>query len=509
MATGVSSNRISAVVGYVLTKGDFRLSSPNLPQQIELFGEANAANQASLDTTRWLVTNLTDAGNKYGFGSPIYTALRILFPRFGAGVQGIPVYVDAQAQAVGATAAVWTVTPSGTATANATHTIMIAGRDNVDGQSYNFTVATGDTPAIINTKITAAVISVVGSQMLPANYGYNTQLTSKWNGLTANDVTVVVTTGNNAAGITYGVVQTQLGAGTPVIATGLSNIGFNWSTIGINGYGLNATIMSTLEAWNGAPDPINPTGRYVGTTMKPMIWFSGSVLDDPSSITDPRNSQLTIAVSPAPNSPGMPIEAAANHALITALCAQNSPNIDILNVAYPDMPVPLTQNIGSMADYNNRDRIVQLGCSTVDFRAGVYIIKDSVTTYHPAGEIPPQYRYVSDLFKDFNVRYGYLILETANVVGKQIANDADTVSAVGTTLVKPKSWKQLLGGYFDDLVNRGIIVDAPFSKTSLAVSIDPTNPNRFNTSFRVKRSGVARISSTVSQTGFNFGSIGS
>lgn len=502
----VGAERISAVVGYIITKGDFRLSSPNLPQQIEVFAEANTANQGTLDTSRWRVTTLSAAGTKYGYGSPIYQALRVLYPKFGSGIGGIPVYVTAQTQAIGATAKVFTITPTGTATENATHTLLVAGRDNVDAQSYSFTVQTGDTAAQITAKISDTINSVLGCPFIGSEIAYEAVLTSKWKGLTANDLKVSVNTNGKNAGITYVSVSLQSGAGTPSIASALDGIGNNWSTIGINSYGLNATVLASLEAWNGIPDADNPTGRYVGTVMKPMIWLAGSVLDDPSAISDPRSLEVTNSVSPAPLSPGMPIEAAANDALVFALMAQNTPNLDILNKFSPDMPVPFDGVIGSMADYNERDRIVKLGCSTVDFIANKYQYKDPVTTYHPDGEIPPQYRYRRDLMIDFNIRYGYLLLEQTNVVAHQIANDNDIVNAAN--VIKPKIWKQILGGYFDDLVSRGLIVDAAFSKASLVVTIDSINPNRLNTSFRVKRSGVARISATTAETGFNFGSIG-
>jgi len=504
----VGQDAIAATVGYIITKGDFRLSSPNLPQQVELFGQANTANQAGLDTTRWRFTTLAAAGAKYGYGSHIYTALRILFPKYSTGIGGIPVYVNAQAQAPGATPKIISVVPSGTATENATHTVIIAGRNNVDGQSYNFTVATGDGPSAITAKIKDAVMSVLGSPMLAGDAGYETILTSKWKDATANELTVRVETNGKAAGITYSYQNISNGAGTPSIDGGLTNIGNNWSTIGINGYGLNTTIMSTLEAWNGVPDANNPTGRFAGTVMKPMVWLSGSVAEDPSDITNARPNEVTISVSPAPLSPGLSIEAAANDALARALMSQNTPNLDTLDLFYSDMPVPADNNIGLMSSWAQRQRIVLKGCSTVDFKGGKYQFKDPVTTYHPEGEIPPQYRYVRDLYAiDMNVFYSHLLLTNTNVSGHQIANDNDTVNAA-SNVIKPKQMRQLLSAMFDDLVNRGILVDAAFSKASTTVAIDSTNPQRLNDQFRAKRSGIARIVATEAETGFNFGSIG-
>jgi hypothetical protein len=44
-------------------------------------------------------------------------------------------------------------------------------------------------------------------------------------------------------------------------------------------------------------------------------------------------------------------------------------------------------------------------------------------------------------------------------------------------------------------------------KDSIEVAISTTNPDRLETFFRYKRSGVARISSTVAEAGFNFGTL--
>ena len=47
-----------------------------------------------------------------------------------------------------------------------------------------------------------------------------------------------------------------------------------------------------------------------------------------------------------------------------------------------------------------------------------------------------------------------------------------------------------------------MIRDASFSKDSLNVQISTTNPNRFETFFRYKRTGLARIESTDVEAGF-------
>lgn len=503
ISDAVLDSYISRVVGYKLTTGNFATSTPNLPQRIAVLAEANEANQATLGLTPYEITSAQEAGSRYGFGSPIYNIARILLPVNGGGVSGIPVVVYPQAKAAGAVAKVVTVEPDGTATASGTHTLYIAGRNGLDGLFYDININVGDSEPIITGKITDAINSVLGCPVTATDDDYVVNLTAKWKGLTSNDITVSVDTNGNSLGITYTVVNATAGAGTPSIASALSSFGSNWNTIVVNSYGAVPSIMSALESYNGKPDPTSPTGRFASTTMKPFIAITGSVADDPSSITDARLNELTIAIAPAPLSAGLPMEAAANMTVLFALVSQNTPHLDVAGKSYPDMPTPTA--IGSMSDYTTRNTIVKKGCSTVDLIGGKYVIQDFVTTYHKLGENPPQFRYPRNLMIDLNVYYGYYLLEQINVVDHSIAADADTVSA--TKVIKPKQWLAILNNYADTLANRALIVDASFMQSSIKVGLSSSNPDRLETYFKYKRSGFTRISSTTAEAGFNFGTL--
>jgi phage tail sheath gpL-like len=502
----VGLERISRVVGYKIKKGNFQTVSPNLPQRIALLGEANDANQIDLDLTPIQITSAQQAGELYGYGSPIHIQARILFPRSGEGVGGIPVIVYPQAAAVGAAAKVLQITPSGVATGNGTHTLIIAGRGNVDGVPYDINIVSGDTTADITAKISDAINAVLGSPVIASDTDYITTLTSKWKGLTAQEISVTVDTNDDDLGITYAVVQTAAGSGTPSIQSALDSFGNEWVTIVCSCYGAVSSIMDVLEAFNGRPNPISPTGRYVGVIMKPFVALIGSLLDNPTSITDSRKDDLTIAICPAPGSDGLSMEAAANMCVLFAVIEQNSPHLDVAGLSYPDMPTPsLPSEVGSMTDYNNRDAFVKKGCTTVDLKSGRYEVQDFVTTYHPLGEEPPQFRYPRNIMIDLNVRYSYLLKEQINVVDHAIAANDDIVTA--DKVIKPKQWKQILFALADDLVLRALIVDKNFMTASITVDISTSNPDRIETFFKYKRSGFTRISSTTAEAGFNFGTL--
>ncbi len=186
-----------------------------------------------------------------------------------------------------------------------------------------------------------------------------------------------------------------------------------------------------------------------------------------------------------------------------ALIAQNKPHLDVNAKSYPDMPVPTDGNIGDMAVYNNRDFLVKKGASTIDLVAGQYIVQDFVTTYHPDGEVPPQFRYPRNLQLDWNIRYGYYLLEQINVVDNAIAPSEQIVTVDAT--IKPKQWKQIISSFADDLAARALIAEPQFMKDNIIVQVSDTNPDRLETQFKYKRTGIARISSTTAVAGFAFG----
>ena len=497
----VGSERVSKVMGYSILLGDFSTKTPNLPQRINILGEANEANQSTLDLTPWKVTSLKAVGDRYGYGSPIYLQCRILFPPNGGGIGGIPVYIYPQAKAVGAVSKKYEIAVAGTPTGNGTHTLYIAGRASVDGSSYDINITTSDTAATIHAKIANAINNVLGSPVTCTDYGYEVDLESKWKGETAEGITVTVDTGNSALGLTYTITSIQTASGTPSIQAALELFGNEWATIVINSYGVKTSVMSLLEAFNGVPSPTNPTGRYLGVVMKPFIALTGSVADNDSAVTDARKDQVTIAICPAPLSAGMQFEAAANYAVLLGRQAQDNPHLDISGYFLPDMPTPLA--IGTMSDYSNRDNYVKMGNSTVDLVAGKYKVMDFITTYHPVGENPPQFRKVRSLMIDFNIKFAWYLILEANVVDHAIASDNQIVSA--TKVIKPKQVIALWGAMATDLGARALIADVPFMQANINVIIDGNNPDRLNIQGKYKRSGFVVIVSSDITAGFNFG----
>lgn len=511
ISTAVPQNLISRVVGYVLTRGQQQVVSVNLPQRIALLGPANNANQASLGGTPQprQITSAQEAADLYGYGSPIHQQARILFPVTGGGLRGIPVFVYPQLEAGGATATSIDINVTGTPSRNVSHRLLINGRDNVDGELYEINLVTTDTEATIKTKINNAINAVTGSSVtsvvMDVSGTDKVRATTKYRSSISAELMVSIDTRGDSAGLTYVIDNKVDGAGTENIATALQQFGNEWNTIVTNPYG--ADKFDELETFNGTPSRTNPTGQYEGITFRPMVALWGSRESSRNTLVgitgaEVRRNQVTNVLCPAPNSGGNTWEAAANGALIVATISQSSPHLAYGAQSYNDMPVPADNIIGDMANYNDREVLAQNGASTVTLDNGRYTIQELITTYRPAGEIPPSYRYVRDMMVHWNIRYGYLLREAEVVRDKALSANETTV--VVDNVIKPKEWIAELFDYADDLGGRALIANPAFMKESIQVGVGSSNPNRLETRFAYETTGTVKIASTTAEANFAF-----
>ena len=506
ISSAINDAQVAKVVGYLLKKGDFRLSSPNLPMRIAIFGQANTDKQGTLTNDAVEVTSQDQAGNLFGFGSQIHIMMRILRGISNDILGAIPTVVYPQLAAGGAVAAAREITVSGgPASGNGQIEVRINGRSVIDGTSLIVTIASGDTPAVVAGKIRDAINNSLPCAVSASAAAAVVTCTCKWAGEASENLQVEVLTQEDDLSLGYATASTAVGAGdsSAEIQTSLALFGSEWNTIVINPYAKSTN--SLYEDFNGTPGLDPGQGRYSASQWQPFVCLTGDTTADSVAnvIAGLDNDEGTIAQCPAPNSKGWPFEAAANVAAILGAQAQNNPAQDTSGRKYLDMPVPDNGDIGVFGDINNRNAIVVGGAATVKLSGSSYVIEDMVTTYNPAGEVPPQFRYVRSLIQDFNVRYGYLLLEARDVLDNTIVASDQFVRQKDT--IKPEEWAGTLFGYAVDLAERAIITDPNFMKESIQVGVSDTNPDRFETSFEYKRSGFVRIASTTATAGFAFG----
>lgn len=506
ISTAISSNWVSRIVGYLLRSGNFNPSTPYLPQRIAFLGEANTANQVGLDTEPFEFISADEVGQKYGYGSPLHIMARIARPISGNPLGGIPTVIYPQAEAGGATAGITKlgVAVATTVTANATHKIYINGRDNIDGNFYRFNVTVGQTESQVRQTIIDTINNVLSAPCTAALNVDDIDITTKWKGATAK-LSINVDNGDVGAGIVYSIVSNTDGTGDPSISDALSKFGETWNTKVINPYG--ETQFVTLEQFNGKPDPVAPTGRYSADQFKPFVALYGSLLSDKDAVAlvtndSARKGEVTNVACPAPNSKGFDFEAAVNMLMTYGPTAQNKPHLGNGGNQYPDMPIPLDENIGDFSEPEGRNFIVQKGSSTVNISNGKFTVQDFVTTYAPDGVLIPKFRYVRDLIVDWNYEFNWRIVMVRDIQDNAIVPDNSPSEVTDT--ISPSQGKQLLITHIEAMARLALIADVEFSTASIVVGINGTNPARLDLFNRYKRTAVANIVSTDVEVDFNF-----
>src|SRR6056297_1789754 len=163
LSSAVDASAVARVVGIKTTFKDLRAGGVLfLPQRIAVIGQGATASTYS--NTKAQLTSAFAVGQAYGFGSPLHLAAKQLLPANGDGVGTIPVTfypLDDDASGVAATG---TITPSGAATGAASFRILI---NNIP--SATFTVANGDSVAVMTAAITAAIAAELDMPMTAAD----------------------------------------------------------------------------------------------------------------------------------------------------------------------------------------------------------------------------------------------------------------------------------------------------------------------------------------------------
>jgi phage tail sheath gpL-like len=493
----VDATAVARVVGIDTHFKDLRGGAVQfLPQHIAILAQgASASAGYSLEPVR--ITSAADAAEDFGFGSPIHLIALELFPPTGGGVGSIPVTVfpleddyDAGLPSVGQ------ITPVGVATVAVTYWVRIAGI-----LSAPFTIAVGDTTAVIVGKLAAAVNAILQMPAIAANVAStHITLTSKWAGASANDIhlEVVDSNGRTPNGeVTFTVVQPTGGAADPDVATALENLGSTWITMIVNGLGPNNTPAFNALAAAGE-------GRWDQLVRRPFIAFTGQGIASVNTAVTIPSARKTDRVNCQLVSPGsvhLPLQIAAAQVREIAKVANNNPPTDYGSRRVTTLLPGLD---GIQWDWAERDLAVKAGSSTIELKNGLVCVSDAVTMYHPDGEIPPAYRYVVDIVKLMNIIFN-IDLEFNTPAWDGAPLIPDDQPTVNPNARKPSGAKAAVNRILDSLGLEAIISDPAGAKASTVANINSSNPKRLDLSTTVKLSGNANIISIDLNFGFFFG----
>lgn len=489
ISTAVDASAKARALGIKTTFKDLRGGTiVNLPQQIAVV--AQGATLAAYATTPLVVTSRKQAGDVYGYGSPIERIVAQLFPANGDGVGILPVTVypleddGAGVVADGSFDAVGTATEAGT--------VVVS----VGGVSAN--VAIPDTTAadaalgLVKTAIDAVlemsvITGVVAAGELP--------VTAKWDGASGNEISLVVT--GTVAGLTFSITAMASGATNPDVDDATAQFGDNWESIVVSGMDYADTVTLGKFAVFGE-------GRWGALVKKPLVVLTGFtelLVATGSAITNARKTDRVNAYAVAPGSVELPWAIAAREAARIAVLGSNNPPHDYAHQSL----APLVPGADAVQwDYINRNLAVDSGLSTSEVVNGVLVMSDTVTMYHPDGEEPPAYAYVVDVVKLQNIMFNLdLVFGAVEWKGAPLISD-DTPTS-NPAAKKPKDAKAVVARMIDALAMAAIISDPETAKASIQADISATNPKRLDVAFTVQLSGNTNIISVDLNFGFFFG----
>lgn len=501
----IAQDTVTAVVGYSQEKTNNPGDTKNLPQRIAVFGEANTANQTSIDISPFIFTNSFEVGKKYGWGSPLHLQAQILRPSNENLLGGIETIIYPQLEDVAATATAIKrlFTVATTVTETATHTIVINDRRFVGDTKYDFIVKKGDAQADVTTAVLNCIANALYSPVTATLSTFNIDFTTKWKGATSAELSIEFDDNGIDAGIVYGELSKTLGVGAVDITPSLALFDNAWNTILINPYG--SSEFDELESYNGVPG-LTPTGRYASDVYKPLESIFGTNITTKAAaiaITDvtARKEQLTNVAAVAPGSNCFCGEIASNLAVVIARIANEGPHRGYVNEYFHDLPVIDNVSIGDFADHSERDAIVKIGCSTTIINGGKYQIKDVVTTYHPDGDTTPAYRFVRDNILLWNIEYACRIIMMQSIWGKTIVENNQSTRVTNT--ISPSQAKALMNTMLDDLEVRALINDAAKAKESVTAEVK-TSPRRLDITFPTEITSIAAIVTAVNYFNFSY-----
>jgi len=446
-----------------------------------------------------LLTSPDDAGNRFGYGSPIHrAAIRQWAVHEGA----IPVYALPIADPAGAAAAAGVVDFTGSVpTESGTIAVYVA------GDRYALSVTTSSTATTLGDALVSALAADANAVVTGVNTAGSVALTAKWEGLATDgiDLSVNLAVGeSNPAGSAVAITAMTGGAGdeSTVLQDAWDAIMNStlWITDVVSPSG--TTAVQDVNLTNiGTPND-TPTGLYNGLDYRPATaWtagvepgstgFNNAVAVGLARTTDAANDWVQ-----APDYPELPFEIASAVCAIVAQRANSNAashyeGLSLLGFFGPKDPA--NDWTSGKDSYGSRDTAVKSGLSLVKTVPSGIVLGDITSFYNPASLVNAAMKLEVNKRKVWNVAYdlkndkaspdrqGQVIVQSAEAATNQAkATDTDIEGARVVSLA-------------DQWESRGLIFNSKFTKQNLVVEINDQNPDRIDRAVPVVLSGNARI----------------
>lgn len=486
----VDPNVIARVLGIETTYLDQRgVAANKLPQRIAILAQGRFDVAYSL-AKRTLTGGAQEAGDTYGYGSPIHLVAREFFPDNGDGVSPIEVTVYPLDDDYDDVPAVHRISLSGT------QAVAKAYRARIGGYlSESFTFLTTDSLEVRHQKVAAAINAVLHMPVIAYEYGgTRVDLVAKWSGLTGNDIVVEII-GETDSDTVFAISQPTAAVSNPTVDSALALIGTKWETMLLNGLGADVTALNTIQTWG--------EGRWGETMHKPAIAFYGdrnTAVASAIAVPDARPTDYTNCQLVGVGSPNLPFVIAARQLVRIAKTANSNPARDYGSLKATGL---IAGEDGDQWDHPTRDIAVKGGSSTIEVRDGVVTLSDIVTPYAPSGQPFPAYRHVCDIVKLQQLVYNLALkFNSEEWDGAPLIPDSQVTT--NETAKKPRAAITAANNILQALGDDAILADVAASKKLTTCLIDENNPKRINLAVYPKVSGNTNIKDIRILWGFNY-----
>lgn len=487
ISSAISPSAVARAVGIETAYKNLLGGVVLLPQRLAVMAQGATAGSFSFDKRQ--VFSGLEAGQVYGFGSPAHLSVEELLPANNDGVGTIPVTVYPLED--GTTAAVGNITVGGTTQTDQKSYIVKVN----EIPSETIVIPAGTAPAAAVALIVAACNANVNMPVIVSDSSPDAVFTAKWKGASGDDLFIEIE--GEASGLTFAITQPTGGAGNPDVQDALDKVGNVWETLFLNC--LEIADTATLEKYS-----VFGEGRWLPIGSKPMWALTGNTEADVAAavvVPDARPLDRVNVQLVAPGSKELPFVVAARQLARIAVIANDNPPTDYAG-QLADGLIPGADT--EQWTFIERDFAVKKGSSTIELRDGVIELSDTVTFYHPEGELTPPWRYLVDGMKVANVVFNTrLIFESQEWKGKVLIPDGQRTTNPNAR--RPSTAVAAVAKMYDSLELNAIISDAKAAKKTIVAGINATNPKRLDMSSTYKITGNTNQISIDMNWGFYFG----
>lgn len=457
-------------------------------QKVLLIGQKLATGTATADTP--LICPSTDAAKTlFGIGSQLARMHEI----YRLNDQLAEIWCLPVAEPGAGVSATGTITLVGPATGAGTLTIYIA------GQKVQVAVASADTATAIATALSTAINALTSLPVTSAPAAGVVTLTSRWKGLTGNDITVVNNFGGQLAGealpvgVTSTIVAMNAGTAAPSLTAGITNMGDDPYDFIVMPF----TDATSLDALKTELNDTSGRWSYLRQIYGHVFSAFRGTLGGCTAFGSGRNDQH--ATIPAVNNDvPQPIwEYAAAYA---ARCAQ----FLMIDPARPTQTGILygisPPRAGQRFLITERQSLLNNGMATSYLGGGYQRIERSITTYqkNAFNIADASYLDVETMFTTMTVLRNLQQAITTKFARHKLANDGTRFGA-GQAIVTPNVIRSELTAAYAAMELNGLVENSAAFATALIVERDINNPNRVNVLFPPDYINQLRIFAVLNQ----------